>query len=91
MSKNISRKKRHHFIPRMYLKGFCDQQGMIWTYHKNDLGKVHKQKPENTAVVKNFYAIHHSDGYIDTNTYEDALADIVETPAIEALEKIRLY
>ncbi|MCL5261168.1 MAG: DUF4238 domain-containing protein [Gammaproteobacteria bacterium] len=82
-------KKRHHYLPKFYLDGFCDQQNMVWIYHK-DTQKIHCQRPENTAIVKNFYAIHRNDGTIDTNTFEDALADIVESPAAAALKSLRL-
>jgi len=81
-------KKRHHFIPKFYLKGFCDQRGMIWAYHKKEPNIIpHCQKPENTAFVKRFYTIYFDNGTIDTNTFEDALADI-ETPAANALKAL---
>jgi len=87
---DTTRKKKHHFIPRLYLEGFCDQQGMVWTYHKKDADKKsHCQKPENTAFINYFYALYSDDGTLDSNTFEDALAEIIESPSASAIKSLR--
>jgi len=85
----MNRKKKHHYLPISYLNGFCDQKNMIWTYHKDLSAEPHCQKPENTAFIKNFYAMEREDGSLDTNTFEDALSDIIEGPAANALNSLR--
>jgi hypothetical protein len=46
MSSNQKPKKKQHFVPRMYLDGFCDEGGMVWTYPKNNPSNPYPQKPE---------------------------------------------
>jgi len=83
---NKIRKKKHHYIAQVYLNGFCDQNNMVWSYHKNDPSKVHCQKPDNTAIKKNFYAV---DG-VDANVFEDFLANKIESPAANGLKTLQL-
>lgn len=81
-------KKRHHTVPRLYLEGFCDEDGMVWTYLKDNLAKTpYSQKPENVAIENFFYTFHGTN--IDPNVFENALADIVETPAANSLKLLR--
>lgn len=83
-------KKNHHVVPKLYLQGFADHNDMVWTYLKNDpQKKPYPQKPKNVAIERYFYALHLNDGTIDTNTFEDALADIIETPAADGLKAIK--
>lgn len=78
-------KIKHHYIPRFYLEGFCDERNMIWTYCK----EPYCQKPEKTAFENYFYALYLADGTMDFNTYENMLSDEVESPAAEALRMLR--
>ncbi len=74
----MERKLKHHFIPISYLTAFCDQDGMVWAYKKCLDSEPHRAKPENTAFANKFYALYLDDGSEDTNTFENALADIVD-------------
>jgi hypothetical protein len=58
---------------------------MVWSYHKDDLSKIHCQTPDNTAIEKNLYAV---DG-IDVNVFEDFLSDQIESPAVNALKELQ--
>lgn len=84
---NKQRTKRQHIIPRLYLEGFTDEQGMIWAYAKNNPNKPpHCQKPEKTAVYKEFYTAR-IDGK-KSSIFEDAMAEIIESPAATALSSL---
>lgn len=82
---NNIRKKKNHYLAQVYLKGFCGQNDMIWTYNKCNPNTPYCRKPENTAIINNFYAIH----YTDTNAFENFLADQIESPAAKALKALQ--
>lgn len=51
-------KQGQHIIPSMYLRGFCDEHGMVYTHYKNDLQKLPTcARPEKTARENNFYRL----------------------------------
>lgn len=55
-------KKKQHYVPHMYLNGFCDRHGMVWTYPKNHPNNPYPQKLENVAIEKFFYSLYDLDG-----------------------------
>jgi len=46
--------KRHHYLPRFYLKRFA-QAGKLWVYDRQE-DKYRHQTPQNTAVIGNYYS-----------------------------------
>ena len=50
-------KKKHHYLSRCYLEGFCDQQEMVWMYKKDEPDCPSSAKPSNTAIEKGLYHI----------------------------------
>ena len=91
MKKGFQAKKKHHFIPKFYLSGFVNQQGMIWAYSKAEPKKPpHCSKPENTAFERNFYAIQRDDGSLNSNIVEDYFAEYIENPSAKSLKELRL-
>jgi hypothetical protein len=40
-------KKRHHYIPKSYLKFFCDDAGQVRVYRKDDPCKAIQLSPDN--------------------------------------------
>ena len=79
-------KKRNHYLPRGYLRGFCDAEGLLWTFDR--VGKeVRRLRPNSVAVEKEFYIVKGSSGQ-KTNVVEDWLADCekVAIPIIRALD-----
>src|SRR5438093_4688610 len=71
-------KKRHHYIPKVYLKRFCDDTGKIYVYRKDDPTKAIQLSPDNTGFHKYYYSQPRPDGGKDHNALED-LFSTVET------------
>jgi uncharacterized protein DUF4238 len=67
-------KKRHHFVPVSYLKGFCDDDGKIRAFLKDspDNDKIHL-KPDEIGFENYYYSQPLPDGGRDNNKLEDAL------------------
>lgn len=85
----IVAKKRHHYVPRAYLKFFSNEQGRVRVYRKDDPDKVIHLSPDNTAFHKHYYSQPTSDGNRDTDALEDLFSDL-ETcwpPIVERLGK----
>ena len=64
-------KKRHHFIPKAYLKSFCDNQGMLYVYRKDDPEQAIKQSPDKTGFHKYYYSQPLPKGGRDNDKLED--------------------
>jgi hypothetical protein len=69
-------KKRHHYVPKAYLKSFCDAQGRINVYLKDDLSKAIHQAPDNTGFHKYYYSQSLPGGGMDNNTLEDLFSEL---------------
>jgi hypothetical protein len=65
-------KKRNHYLPRAYLQGFCDQEGLLWTFDRISKEFRHLP-PDSVAVEKEFYIVRDSAGR-KSNVVEDRLA-----------------
>lgn len=70
------KKKRHHYIPKAYLKYFCDEKGEIRVYLKDEPSKIIHQSPNNTAFHKYYYSKLLPNGEKDHNTLEDHFAKL---------------
>ena len=92
-------KRKHHKVPRYYLKGFVEKEGepFIWVYRKGlqfRPGRVrYKYNPYRDSInfvgsETDYYASTSSDGVIDYDTYENMLEKL-EKPADPIIEKIR--
>jgi hypothetical protein len=64
-------KKRHHYVPKAYLKSFCDDSGKLLVYRKDDPSKAIPLSPDNTAFHKYYYSQPLPDGGKDYNVLED--------------------
>jgi hypothetical protein len=69
-------KKRHHYVPKAYLKSFCDEQGQVYVYLKDNPDKVIHQSPDNTGFHKYYYSQPLPGGGRDTNTLENLFAEL---------------
>ncbi len=69
-------KKRHHYIPKAYLKYFCDEQGKVRVYLKDDPDKFIHQSPDNTGFHKYYYSQPLPEGGKDHNTLEDLFSEL---------------
>ena len=84
-------KKKNHYLSKFYIEGFCDQDGFVWSYPKNNPGKPFSAKPENTAFQNNLYHLDldELDKNIKIDAIEDYLANSIETPAANSFKELR--
>ncbi|GFP43024.1 hypothetical protein HKBW3C_02156, partial [Candidatus Hakubella thermalkaliphila] len=85
----MTKKKRHHYIPRFYLDGFVDphNEPYIWVYQKGNPNII-KSTAENIAVEKHYYSFTTPEGSKDSATFENVLAEI-EGQAAPIFQKIK--
>lgn len=84
----IMNKKKHHYISVAYLKAWCDVDGKVRLYRKDDPYKVIQQSPENFGFHKYYYAQPLPDGGKDHNSLEDLFSEY-ESKWPVIVEKIR--
>ncbi len=84
-----STKKRNHYLPRAYLRGFCDSEGLLWSFDRR-AKEYRRLPPDSAAIVKEFYIIKDSCGR-KSNAVEDWLAkcENAAIAVIRALESDR--
>jgi hypothetical protein len=71
VSASKQNKKRHHYIPIVYLKGFCDAQERVVVYFKDAPNKSIHVRPSEIAFERYYYSQPMPDGGMDHNTLED--------------------
>jgi hypothetical protein len=81
----LSDPKRHHYVPRFYLRRFTDESGLLWVYDRKKDGQCRGQTPENTTVANRFYGYVRADGTY-TDEIERSLAAI-ESEVAMVLER----
>lgn len=69
-------KKRHHYIPKSYLKSFCDDTGQVLVYRKDNPSKTIQLSPDNTGFHKYYYSQPRPEGGKDHNALEDFFSTI---------------
>ena len=80
-------KKRHHYIPKAYLKFFCNDAGKVLVYRKDDPSKAISLSPDNTGFHKCYYSQPRPDGGKDHNALEECFS-IIETKWPEIVDKL---
>lgn len=86
-----NRPRRHHYIPEMLLRNFCDGEGVLWVGDKKR-GKCYSATPKNIFVESNLYSNYDYSRGTDSYEYEQALSKIESKakPAISSvIEKVR--
>ena len=83
-------KKRHHFIPKAYLKSFCDDEGKLYVHRKDDPEKEIRLSPDSTGFHKYYYSQPLPDGGYDHDKLEDFFGQY-ETPWPGIVEKFRAH
>ena len=68
--------KRHHFVPKAYLKAFCDRLGKLRVYRKDGPAEPLHQVPNATQFRKYYYSQPTPDGGQDNNTLETVFSSI---------------
>jgi len=78
-------KKRHHYVPRTYLRPFCDAEGRLHIYRKDTPDTPLRQSPDSAAFRNHYYAQPLPQGGNDSNTLEDLFSQVESKwPAIIA-------
>lgn len=79
--------RKHHFVPRAYLAGFCRQgTDHIALYDRAREAYRDRQRPKDLANIKDYYAIESEDGKLSFSI-EHALAE-VEATALPIIRKL---
>lgn len=96
------RSKKHHYIPRYYLKGFTNEDDSFFVYDKKD-DKIFKSSPGNTFFENNLNTITLKEGdsdflekmYAETEgrfwSSLDKIRDSDHTNSIDLLNKMDLF
>jgi hypothetical protein len=71
-------KKRHHYVPKAYLRSFCDATGKLLVYRKDDSSRAIPLSPDNIAIQKHYYSQPTPDGGTNHNALEDCFSKIEE-------------
>ena len=75
--------KRHHFVPIAYLKSFCDDEGKVFVYRKDDPKRPFHQKPDKTGFHKYYYSQPLPEGGMEHDFLENFFSQIeTEWPSI---------
>ena len=83
----MSTPKKHHFVPKWYLKRFSDPSGFLHVLDRNN-GLYRKQKPEKVMSIGNYYRQDWAPPGIDPNILEKRLGALIEPNAQKALDKL---
>ncbi|MED4040352.1 DUF4238 domain-containing protein [Niallia taxi] len=85
-------KRKNHYIPQFYLKGFLDdrvtppREPSLWVYDKQ-LGKLKQKGTQNVANINGYYDLKLVTGEI-TTVVEEFFAKNIEAPSSLILKKI---
>ncbi|MCG8512156.1 MAG: DUF4238 domain-containing protein [Rhodospirillales bacterium] len=82
-------KKRHHYVPKAYLKSFCDEGGKVRIYRKDAPQKIIHQSPDNTGFHKYYYSQPLPGGGRDNDSLEDLFSKFEEKwpPLVDRLRR----
>jgi hypothetical protein len=72
----MMQKKRHHFVPKAYLKAFCDKAGRLLVYRKDKPDEPLHVAPDATQFRGYYYSQSTPDGGVDNNTLENFFSEI---------------
>jgi hypothetical protein len=75
--------KRHHYLPKFYLNGFC-RDDLLYVYDRKK-NEIRRQPPVNTAIQGNYYTLEDFDGNKDTQI--EAMLSEIEGAASPIIDK----
>lgn len=81
----MAKHKRHHYIPRVYLKNFTNSNDKVWVYDKK-LKTLKELSTKDTTLEKELYTITDADG--NKNYSLEELFGKIETIASPIINKI---
>jgi hypothetical protein len=61
-----TKKRRHHYLPEFYLKGFVDsnREPYLWIYEKGNM-EIRNASPKDAAVLSDYYSFTNPKGEKD--------------------------
>ncbi|WP_417465659.1 DUF4238 domain-containing protein [Kordiimonas sp.] len=74
----LGKKRKHHFLPKTYLKNFSDKNGDIWTYRLEQANNPFRVRYEEAGHIRDYYAEPSLKDGIDHNRLEDHFSENVE-------------
>lgn len=84
---HMTQKKRHHYNPVTYLKGFTDASGCVYAWRKDDPETALHTVPEAIGFEKYYYSQPLPNGGRDNNSLEDFFSTI-EAPWATLVQKL---
>jgi hypothetical protein len=81
--------KRHHFVPKAYLKAFCDAKGRLLVYRKDSPSTPLHVAPDATQFRRYYYSQPTPGGGWDNNSLETVFSN-VETGWSETVARLGL-
>jgi hypothetical protein len=76
MSGQMRQSKRHHYVPKAYLKAFCDKKGRLLVYRKDASPNALYVTPDNTQFQGYYYSQPTPDGGRDNNSLEQLFSEV---------------
>jgi hypothetical protein len=80
-------KKRHHYVPKAYLKAFTDGMHRVLVYRKDEPNKVLHVDPDGTGFERYYYSQPTPNGSVDHNQLEDLFSK-TEGPWPKVVERL---
>lgn len=68
----------HHYVPKTYLKHFCDGAGTVLVHAKDRVFPPIRLQPKSTGATKDFYTWERSDSRLDRKTFENIFHEHAE-------------
>lgn len=79
-------KKRHHYVPKSYLKSFCDVDGKLQVYRKDATHAPIRQSPDKVGFHKYYYSQPLPNGGRENDELENLFGTIeAQWPGLSAL------
>lgn len=72
----MNQKKRHHYVPKAYLKAFCDASGNVHVYLKDNAKRPFCTDLDNIGVERYYYSQPMPDGGVDNNRLEEIFSTV---------------
>ena len=95
LSLSTSRSQQHHYIPRLLLEQFCDQQGLLWIANQENTNPF-RRRPTDIFHVRNLYSDHGPERahsvQLPPRDYEKMLGELERRAApviLHAIERVR--
>jgi hypothetical protein len=83
----MNKSRKHHYLPRKYLKGFVNEFGSFFIYDKKT-GKVFRNSPDNSFYESDLNTVTFPDGHSDD--FIEAMYSKMESESWECFDRIAI-